>query len=592
MAGQYGILLDFSSNGVAEMKKLQAEMKAMQAQQKATTVTVEETNKEMGESFKELKATIIEAFAVREIFEFGKELLHVTAEFQGFDNVIKYSSLNTIDAQQNLSFLKNTINDLKLPMEQAYKGFSEMQAGLQGTGIEGEKLRNFFKGFSTMAMVQHLDPAKYDRALYDLKEIGEIGLNKRMERSLMINLTGIGKVVKETFGKSMAELQKDGMGGAEFLDKLGQGMQKVFAPGKDNALHSLQAEMAATQNSMTQGMLDMGKNLEPVFIEIMHSIQGAFNSAPVQYFIKNIKEIVQLVGLAAETFIIYKGIMLSATVVTWGYEAALKAVEIAEYGATFGVEGLTVAAEGLGAAFASIGLGAFSLLIATMINDFSTWNKEMDDSIQSITHLNELQAKGKEATSAYNEDVLNFKEYQGGKLSKDEAGETYTKIGQDIKTTSKLVTDLQMRLDQSKSAFANLPTGFNEFDESGVESLEAQRYRNAKKQVDDLQKEFSQASKHLTDLNFGQKYMADHGVKPPNYQDLGNGVNGNAANSSDLSGAKGGLSEAKVINIHIDNVQRIDKVEAGSDWKRQSQSAGEQIMREINNLSLSQSSSF
>ena len=378
------------------------------------------------------------------------------------------------------------------------------------------------------------------------------------------------------------------------MQGLGKGLEKHFTPGLGNALKSLQSEMNATEKSMTQGMLDMGKNLEPVFIEIMHSIQGAFNSAPVQYFVKNIKEIVQLVGFAAEAFVIYKGIMLSATIVTWGYEAALKAVEIVEYAATFGAEGFTVAIEGLEGAFAGLGIGAIALGIAALVNQFAAMNKQIDDTVEGITHVNSLQQKGKQINDAYGEDVLNFKEFKSGKLDDAQASAAYEKLQQDLKSAKKEVSDRQQELEESRAKYAKMDKGIEMRDTYGniTKSPKAQAYEKTGNTIEFLGRELGRKQLQLNDMMYGAEYFKASHVKPGNYQDLGNGVNGNAANSSDLSGAKGGLSEAKVINIHIDNVQRIDKVEAGSDWKRQSQSAGEQIMREINNLSLSQSSSF
>lgn len=74
----------------------------------------------------------------------------------------------------------------------------------------------------------------------------------------------------------------------------------------------------------------------------------------------------------------------------------------------------------------------------------------------------------------------------------------------------------------------------------------------------------------------------------------GDGTNAlaqSAINTSALSGAKGGLGEAKVINIHIDTMQKLE-VKDGAGIKEHSQQAIEILTRTLNNLAYSQGSSM
>lgn len=67
----------------------------------------------------------------------------------------------------------------------------------------------------------------------------------------------------------------------------------------------------------------------------------------------------------------------------------------------------------------------------------------------------------------------------------------------------------------------------------------------------------------------------------------GNGITNNAMNTSKLSGASGGLGEAKVVNIRIDTVQKNIGVKESAEM---ADSAAEQILRTINNIGYSASS--
>lgn len=66
------------------------------------------------------------------------------------------------------------------------------------------------------------------------------------------------------------------------------------------------------------------------------------------------------------------------------------------------------------------------------------------------------------------------------------------------------------------------------------------------------------------------------------------GVTQNAINTSQLAGAKGGLGEAKVINIKIDTMQKIVTSD-NKDLKRRGQDAVEVMLRTVNNIAYSSS---
>ena len=74
-------------------------------------------------------------------------------------------------------------------------------------------------------------------------------------------------------------------------------------------------------------------------------------------------------------------------------------------------------------------------------------------------------------------------------------------------------------------------------------------------------------------------------------KDGGNAGTQSAINTSALSGAKGGLGEAKVINIRIDTMQKVE-VKDGNGLKEKSQDAIEILTRTLNNLAYSQGSSM
>ena len=89
-------------------------------------------------------------------------------------------------------------------------------------------------------------------------------------------------------------------------------------------------------------------------------------------------------------------------------------------------------------------------------------------------------------------------------------------------------------------------------------------------------------------------YYLTHGMSAANPSGgtgtpTGKSLSQSAINTSELGGAKGGLGEAKTINIKIETLQKIEKVNGINDLKNASEDAIGVLIRAINNLSYSQS---
>lgn len=320
------------------------------------------------------------AFGVEKMIEFGKETFELTKEFQGFDNVIKYVSTSAKDADENISFLKQTIKDLHLPMKETYEGFSEMAAGLQGTGVEGKSLRDLFYGISSAMSVLHLNSENAKTSILAFKEIGEIGLNQRLYNMLARSMPGIGDVIKKTFHKSFDELNEEGMSGADFLKKIGPGLALQMKEGLAQAAHSLQATENDMDNYITSLKLQIGNDFTPVFMSIMEHISSFVEILKSGYeWVKANKEEIFHYGeilldfsigigaavLAMKAYELWAGLSAAATAFWTGFTIAQG----------FATSGLTVAQYALNLAMEANPIGivvvAIGALIASVIY---AWN--------------------------------------------------------------------------------------------------------------------------------------------------------------------------------------------------------------------------
>lgn len=240
----------------------------------------EGTLAKIGETAQEVSGLVVAAFSIEKIYEFGNELMHVTAEFEGYNNMVKYSSVNSADAAKNIDYISDAVNRLHLPIRQTNEGFAEMQAGFYGTGIEGDNLRKVFEGISEASTVLHQTPEQFSHVTFALKEIGELGtVQARQMRMLAFALPGSMQMAADAMHMNSQKfheaMHKGQISSNQFLLAFADELKQRFGPGLENASQSLIAKMNDTNNRYVQLQLEMGEKLKPVFIGIMNGVMSA-----------------------------------------------------------------------------------------------------------------------------------------------------------------------------------------------------------------------------------------------------------------------------------------------------------------------------
>lgn len=568
------------------MIKIQNQIGKMTQEVERGSRSVNESFKEMGNSARDLAIRIGEVFALRELYEFGKELMHITAEFEAFQNVIKYSSRSIIDSQDNIGYLEGAIRRLHMPMREAYEGFSEMQAGLIGTGIEGAKLRRLFEGISTASTVLHLNPYNLQRTLYDLKEIGEQGLTMRVMRSMQTALPGIGEIIKETFHKSFQELEKEHVGGPAFLDKLAGGLQKHFAPGLGNAGNSLQSAINDTTNALIIMQRQMGENLRPLFIQILHDIRAAFNSDVVKWFVANIRPLVSGLITMVKLWAEYKAGIMAVKLAEEARIAVLSAMAIAQGRLTIATKEGEQSIKGFQEGVNNFKWGLFAMGIGAaieLIMKFRDANKQAQASWDEFV-------ESKTGKSALQQGVNDFED----PMAKIAAAMKDTTLMKDKNYRDDL---LLRNSDLIKSMQQNIVETIRPTMEAARPQMDSiSRRFTPKEEQDDMMRGFladsatlNRANEQVTHLKEISKQLQKMGARMPVYTATGgnNIVNG-ALHTVGLAGARGGLGEAKEVHIHIGTMQRVE-VGTPKEIKNAAQDAVEVLIRTLNNLAYGQS---
>lgn len=583
----YGFTVNVDGNAIESMNKIGAAIQQASDKVVSETRHMSESLDQLGENARKVGEYLAGAFAIREIARFGTELLHLTAEFEGFDNVIKYASKNAYDGAQNLDYVASAASRLHLPIKEAMESFSEMEAGFYGTGIEGNKLRNVFEGVSTAATVLHLSANKFGNVTFALKEIGELGtLQARQMRMLAFAMPGAMNLAAKAMHMNTVQFHEAMKHGAinssEFLPAFAAALQEHFQKGLPNAGNSLISQMNDTNNELIKMKLEMGENLRPLFVEIMKGIRDAFDSAPIKWFVANIKPIAEILIELTKMWVEYKIGVIAAelamkawavgTALVKGMQAAFLEMETAAWAAELAEEGLTVATQGFSTALVETGVGAFAVALGYLIEQFMDLNKQIDEAADKITNLKAVQSGDAGFNTAY--DRIQ-KAMSNPNLTKEEKSEVLGDIGS-------LMRQIQGNID--KIVIPSINASEKDIAEHYKKYKHGRLSRNQEEPIEQAAiKEMGILANEqgvIKNLKAIAASLAAQGIKVGK-DGAPAGLEGDASKTSHLAGAQGGLGEAKVINIHIGVMQQNTGVKESHEKAEQ---AIDILTRTLNNI--------
>lgn len=639
----YGFSLNVGSNVVSQMSKIEASMRGATNTIKSAGTEISGTFQSIGHAADEMKGYLIGAFTIHEIYAFGQELLHLTAEFQGFENVIKYSSYGIVDAAANTTYLEDAIDRLHLPIKEATESFSEMEAGFFGTGIEGDKLRKVFEGVAEAASVLHLNPAQFSRVTFALKEVGELGtLQARQLRMLSFALPGAGNLAADAMGMSSAQLheamKKGEIKSSEFLPKFADALQKHFEAGLGNAGESLISQINDEKNTIVELMVDMGNTLTPLFSDILKTVGDGMRSLKSIWdnisangtFVNSLKTIfdwsVKLVpiwigyraamaawnGITALSAIVeglFTREVVANTAATWSNYGAMSAarIQVTGFGASMATTGVEVQAAtgamvGLQSLISSFSVGVMVVGLGLIIENFIEWNKQIDDAVEGMSHIKEITStadKNKETDK-----MIDYKFSNLLDLEPSEKGKLYTDVQSQIAKASDDYSTAFYKLGQNKEELADFQNRHPEAGALNIAGAEGStlpdkklsaEYTGLKDAIEKNTGIVSEYTKSLSELKAKKDILDAFGIKPyvPGKSEFGDesgSLKNSAINTSNLAGAAGGLGQAKQITINISGpIQQNNGVK---ESKSEADDAVEQLIRMINNIADSSQNSM
>lgn len=601
----YGFTINVDGNSVAQMKEIEASLTSMGVHAKVETEKVESSFAGMGEKIKgvisEYKSLILGGLAVGGIFG-GIEF--IKSSIEAYDKLEQaVTRVNTViqstrgAAGYSANAIEEQAHELSKSILQGRSEIMDAQGMLLSfTGIRGPIFEQTTKAVADFATFYKTDMTSAALAIGKALNDPAKGMNRLQRMGVMF--TDEQKKQVKLYEQQGKLALAQGVILKELKTEFGG--QATAATTTDEG----KIEMAKKQwNDLKLAIGEIFSKIQvsliPAFSSFVKYVKEAFNSAPVQFFLGHIKDLVSVALKLLPIWAAYKVVMVAINIAKAAYAAITQAVTSAMAAETTATEGAAVATTGLSSAIASTGIGALVVLLGLAIEKFIAWNTEIDETVDKLTQVKDITQGFNAADSAVEKIGLAV----AGAQSQTEKSSVLADINTKIKEIQEKI-DLEVKPAYNKSV-ENLDkyrdykggNSFGGYLKAGIKGMTGDQTAGLDLEKGKVYEGLVTASHKISTAMAGyttdlkklqamQKKLMDEKISPLKYVP-GGAVGGSASKSSHLAGASGGLGEAKVIHISIGVMQQNNGVKESREHASQ---AVEQLTRTLNNIAYGSSS--
>lgn len=622
MPGAYGFTIIANNEVSAKMKEAETSISSFTTHAEIATKEVSEhfslMGERMAETFKNIKSLLLTGLGITALFE-GWELIEKSkVAFEALeksvtrvDTVLKstkfaagFSSENIQDQSKELS--KHIVNqrDEILDAQGMLLSFHDIKGGkFTETMASVADFATFYKENMTQAAMQV--GKAINNPVKGYARLQRMGVEFSAEQVKQIkNYEAQGNLVKAQ-EVILRELQTEFGGQAAAYALTDAGKIQVAS----KAFTELQYKIGEIISRVEVSLI-------PAFIQVIETLKYMFNSDTIQFFIAHIKDLVEIILRLLPIWASYKTIMFAVygiqklvafsealltsstvanTIAVTGNKFAVLGLGASLIGTEGAITTTTVAMETLTAAVSSFSIGIAAIGIGWMIEDFISWNLKLDEAANKMTHLSDisrLAEQNREDVSkiilansnwanlnpSQKQDVINNSASKITQMTTD----TATNLGPQSRINKRLVDSTKKLIRPDVYNFSS-PEGIP------IKSIDPQQdtirknLENYTKGLDTAKTALNQTSTNLTLLNTILKKGLNEGIKPVIAIDPKSGIKADVANTSNLSGANGGLGQAKI--IHIDFHGPFQQNNGVKESKNQADQAIEKMVEILNGFS-------
>lgn len=558
----YGFTISVQDLASLKMKEIEASLASMGVKAKVETKEVAESFNIMGErmteTFKNLKSLLLTGLGITALFE-GWEFIENSKEaFEGLEKQV--ARLDTV--LKSTKFAAGfSSDDIQNQAKEVSKGIvNSRQEILQAQGtllsftnVRGEIFKKALGSVADYATFFGTDLASGARILGRALQDPLQGMNQLRRAGIV--LTAQQKEQIKNYEQS-GHLVKAQAVLLEELNKKFGGQAQAYAFTDAGKIQVARKQWEELEFKLGEIISRVEVSLIPSFTKIVNVIKGAFNSSAIQFFIEHIKDLVAWALKLLPIWVAYRALMAANAALTgiFAFENGILTISMGSL--TFMTDGATTAFEGFGIAINAIAFGGLLLGIGLVIEKISSMNAELSEALDKKYRLdasNETYKSAKEQYQSINERMSIFKELDGAQKSQLKSDVKH--YLDEFQPQTKILAHRAGALMKDASQPYGKDSGIKAFLGSNLlKSLTDSTYRTGletNKKLDEQNKNFQELNKNLAGAKEAWKILAGNKIKDVAYASPGHGVKSDAINTSNLSGASGGLGQAKIVNIYL-----------------------------------------
>lgn len=244
-------------------------------------------------------------------------------QIQPLEARLQYVSGSPQGVAENRSFVQGVAEKFNISNFSSLEQFSKLSAAVKGTRLEGEPLKELFKGIATAAKGLSLDTQDLSLVMYAFTQIASKGKLSAEEVRLQLaeRFPGIIGILAKSLSVTTAEFNKMLESGSliaeDVLPKLGKALQQEYGAAAAAASGNFLSSLTKVENAIFKIKESVARGLAPLFGFVANTLGDAIGL--IGQFADKLVPIfsVVLVGFAAQFFVgltqVSKGVLAQMT---------------------------------------------------------------------------------------------------------------------------------------------------------------------------------------------------------------------------------------------------------------------------------------
>lgn len=559
----YGFTVSCQDLASLKMKEIEASLASMGVKAKVETKEVVESFNIMGErmteTFKNLKSLLLTGLGITALFE-GWEFIENSKEaFEGLEKQV--ARLDTVLKSTKFAAgfssddIQNQAKEVSKGIVNSRQEILQAQATLlANTNVRGDTFKRAFESIADYSTFFGTDLASGARILGRALQDPLQGMNQLKRASIV--LTPIQKEQIKNY-EQQGQLVKAQAILLDEIDKRFGGQAKAYALTDAGKIQVARKQWEELEFKLGEIISRVEVSLIPAFSSAIKVIKDTFNSSTIQFFIQHIKDLVELALKLIPIWVIYRAVMLSGTIITAGMVLAQKLLALSVGNTTIAVDGAIVSLEGFKTALVSTGIGALIVGVGLLVEKFISMNSEISETVDKLSNIKEITDQFKQSQESAEKVNVAYSNLKN--LNAAQKSALATDIANQIKDIQdKIATSVAPQLPITEKKSNQFEKGAKGFEWSLLDpaSIAAkygltQESNGLKEALKGTKDALGGYTKTLADLQAKQAQLKKAGISPLAYSNPGAGTRADAINTSNLSGASGGLGSAKIIKIYF-----------------------------------------